>query len=82
MERCLACEADGRETLIAAKKAQKAQKGDREWTRRLVGLRGAELNGGAKHWKDYSLRVSLRALGIRSKMTISAEGALEAEHKT
>ena len=57
MERCLACEADGRETLIAAKKAQKAQKGDREWTRRLVGLRGAELKGGAKHWKDYSLRV-------------------------
>jgi hypothetical protein len=55
MERCLACEADGRKTLIAAKKAQRAQKGGCEWTRRLVGLRGAELNGGAKHWKDYSL---------------------------
>jgi hypothetical protein len=29
-----------------------------------------------------SCRMSLRALGIRSKMTVSAEGALEAEHDT
>jgi hypothetical protein len=58
MERCLACEADGRETLIAAKRRKKHRKGTangHEWTRRLVGLRGAKPSGGAKHWKEFSL---------------------------
>jgi hypothetical protein len=39
MERCLACEADGWETLIAAKRRKKHKKGPR----RLVGLRGGSL---------------------------------------